>query len=127
MSGKAQVLVVALAIISTLFVLRLVRRRQLRAKYSFLWLLTGLAALVLAAFPALINRISLAAGVAYPPTLFFLIAIAVLLLVVIHFSWELSRLEERTRALAEDLAILRAERDGPLPAPASSVDDPTPR
>jgi len=31
-------------------------------------------------------------------------------LVIIHFSWELSRLEDRTRVLAEELALLRAEQ-----------------
>jgi hypothetical protein len=29
----------------------------------------------------------------------------------VYFSYELSRLEERTRLLAEELAILRGERD----------------
>jgi len=33
------------------------------------------------------------------------------LLVCVYFSYELSRLEERTRVLAEELAILRAERE----------------
>ena len=42
----------------------------------------------------------------------FIVAIGFLLLVCIYFSYELSRLEERTRVLAEELAILRAEREG---------------
>jgi hypothetical protein len=39
----------------------------------------------------------------------FLLAIAFLLLVCIYFSYELTRLEERTRVLAEELAILRGD------------------
>jgi hypothetical protein len=39
-----------------------------------------------------------------------MIAIVFLLIVVMHFSWELSRLEERTRTLAEEIALLRATR-----------------
>ena len=35
----------------------------------------------------------------------------VLLLVCVHLSWEVSRLEEETRTLAEDMALLRAERE----------------
>jgi len=38
-------------------------------------------------------------------------AIGFLLLVCVYFSFELSRLEERTRILAEELAILRAEQE----------------
>jgi hypothetical protein len=33
--------------------------------------------------------------------------------VCIYFSYELSRLEERTRVLAEELAILRSEQESP--------------
>lgn len=32
-----------------------------------------------------------------------------LLLVTIHLSWELSRLEEETRVLAEEVSLLRGE------------------
>jgi hypothetical protein len=38
-----------------------------------------------------------------------LLAFSFLLLLVLHFSWELSRLEDRTRALAEEHALLRQE------------------
>ena len=38
-------------------------------------------------------------------------AITLLFLVVIHFSWELSRLEERTRVLAEELAVFKADAE----------------
>ena len=38
-----------------------------------------------------------------------LLAVSFLLVLVLHFSWELSRLEDRTRALAEEDALLREE------------------
>jgi hypothetical protein len=34
-----------------------------------------------------------------------------LFLIVVHFSWELSRSEERVRTLAEELALLRAAQE----------------
>jgi hypothetical protein len=37
------------------------------------------------------------------------VAIGFLLVVVIQFSWELTRQEDRTRTLAEEIALLRAE------------------
>jgi hypothetical protein len=40
-----------------------------------------------------------------------LLALSFLLVLVLHFSWELSRLEDRTRALAEEYALLRGEID----------------
>jgi hypothetical protein len=61
-------------------------------------------------------------GISYGPATFFLGAITLLFLVVIHFSWELSRLEERTRVLAEELALLKAE-----PGTDANHDEPAPR
>ena len=50
-------------------------------------------------------------GIDYPPATFMLLALSFLLVLVLHFSWELSRLEDRTRTLAEEHALLREEFD----------------
>jgi hypothetical protein len=110
-SGGARVLVALVALGIVLFMLRLVRRGSLRAKYSLLWLVIAAVLCVVAAVPGMLDRISTAVGVAYPPTLFFLLAIAFLLALVVHFSWELSRLEGRSRTLAEEVALLRQQLD----------------
>ncbi len=94
---------------------QLVRRRQLHAKYSILWFSVGIVLTLFAASPALLDRVSIALGISYGPTTFFLGAIFLLLLVVIHFSWELSRLEDRTRILAEEIAVLRASLEEEKP------------
>jgi hypothetical protein len=92
-----------------LFILRLIRRRQMHAKYAFLWLSVGMMLVLLAASPKLLDRVSGVVGVYYAPATFFLGALAFLFLVVIHFSWELSRLEDRIRSLSEELAVSQAE------------------
>ena len=109
MSAQARLLVAVVAILTVGFILRLVRRRQLRAKYSILWVCVGLTLVALAAWPKLLDRVSISLGISYGPATLFLFAITLLLLVVIHFSWELSRLEERTRTLAEEVAFLRLQ------------------
>jgi hypothetical protein len=93
------------------FIVRMVRARRLRAKYSFLWLLVGTVIIVLVLVPGLLDRTARAAGVAYPPALLFLGAIVLLLLVAVHFSWELSRIEERSRTVIEELALVAARVD----------------
>jgi hypothetical protein len=108
MSTRAHILVMILAAGTIVFILQLVRQRRLRAKYSVLWLSIGAVLAVLAAFPGLLVPMSNAVGIAYPPATFLLLAISFLLLLVLHFSWEISRLEDRTRALAEEHALLRA-------------------
>jgi len=90
-------------------IVELLRRRQLKEKYAVLWLIVGLVLVVFTAFPALLTRISSALGVAVPTNLLFFVAILFLVGVVLHLSWEASRLENETRKLAEDVAILRLD------------------
>jgi hypothetical protein len=89
------------------FVLHLVRSGRLRAKYALLWSTVGLGLVVLAAFPGLLDHTASWLGIYYPPAAFLTAAVAFLFVLTVHFSWELSRLEERTRTLAEELALLR--------------------
>ena len=57
----------------------------------------------------LIDRASNALDIYNPPNMLFLLAIAFLAMICVYFSYELTRLEERTRILAEELAILRGD------------------
>lgn len=85
----------------------LLRRRQLKEKYAVLWVLVAIAVAILAIFPDLLNVAGRLLHIADPPNLLMFLAAAVLLLVTVHLSWETSRLEDETRALAEELALLR--------------------
>jgi hypothetical protein len=111
LSGRAHILVFLVTFGGAAFVLRLLRRRQMRGKYTLLWMAVGLAVLAIAAFPEILDGTSRFLHIYYSPSTLFLAAIAFLLLVCIYFSYELSRLEERTRILAEELAIVRGERE----------------
>jgi hypothetical protein len=111
LSARAHVLVLLVVLAGAFFLLRLLNRRQMRGKYTLLWMFVGLAVLILAAFPSILDRVSHFLRIYYAPTTLFLVAIGFLLLVCVYFSYELSRLEERTRVLAEELAILRSEQE----------------
>jgi hypothetical protein len=114
LSGQAHILIIVATVIIALFIFRLVRARQLRSKYALLWATIGVMLLPLAAVPGVLNTISGWLGVFYSPAFFLLLAVGFLFLVVVHYSWELSRLENRTRTLAEELALLRARLDNEL-------------
>jgi len=100
----ALALLVAFAIVGIVI---LVRRRYLKAKYSLLWLSLGAVMVVIAAVPGLLDWTAERLGIWYQPTLLILLGLALLLLIVVHFSYELTRSENRTRELAEQLALLR--------------------
>jgi hypothetical protein len=90
-------------------IFELLRRRQLSEKYAVLWLVVGVLLLVLTVFPGLLTSLAGATGVVLPSNLLFFVAIVFLVGVALHLSWEMSRLENETRKLAEDLALLRLE------------------
>lgn len=124
MTGRAHLILVLITLGALGFVVRLVRGRKLQAKYAMLWLSVGILLLLVAAVPDFLDWLAERAGIVYPPAAFLLMAVAFLFVVVIHFSRELSRLEERTRTLAEEIALLRcaqAEADSP-PAPAHDAE-----
>ena len=85
------------------------RRRQLKEKYAVLWLLVSVPVAVLAVAPGVLDRAADALDVADPVNLLLFIGLIVLLGVCVHLSWESSRLEDETRALAEDVAMLRLQ------------------
>ncbi|RAX17284.1 DUF2304 family protein [Pseudarthrobacter sp. AG30] len=97
----------ALAIVG--LVAEMLRRKKLREKYAIWWLVVGIATLVLAAFPQLLDYVAQAVGVQLPSNLLFILSILMLLGVCLHLSWEISVVEEETRALAEEVAILRIQ------------------
>lgn len=97
----------ALAIVG--LVAEMLRRKKLREKYAIWWLVVGVATLVLAAFPQLLVMVAQLLGVQLPSNLLFILSILMLLGVCLHLSWEISVVEEETRALAEEVAILRIQ------------------
>lgn len=90
-------------------IIALLLKRQLREKYAVMWLVIGVAFLVLAVFPGILNALARVLGVQVPSNLLFALVLALLIGVTLHLSWELSTAEEETRRVAEDVAILRAE------------------
>ncbi len=108
MSRSVQVVLALLVVASVVQLVVLVRQRRLRAKYLLLWGAASALLVPVVAAPDALDRAVRRLGVAYPPAAYLVVAVAFLYGVCMHFSWELSRLEERSRALAEEAALLQA-------------------
>ena len=102
-----------------LFIVELLRRRQLQEKYAILWLAVSVVMVPIAFFPQLVNMAAEAIGIVSGVSLALFLAVVFLLLVCMHLSWEVSRLEEETRVLAEEIALIRVDREGPAVTPGS--------
>jgi len=106
---RLTVLTAVTAVILLCVIVELLRRRQLREKYAVLWMAVGLLVVVFGFFPDLVNSLARAVGVVSGASLVLFLGVVFLLLVDIHLSWEASRLEEKTRILAEEVALIRAQ------------------
>lgn len=108
-------MIVVLGVAFALFVLAVIvwmlLSHRLREKYAVLWLIIGVVMLVLTLFPDLLVWFSNVLGVQVPSNLLFVGALALLVGVTLHQSWELSTAEDETRRVAEEVAILRADLD----------------
>ncbi len=97
-------LVVALA--SVVVVLAILRSGRMREKYAALWLIVSLAIVVVTVWPGLLAWLAGVLGVALPSNLLFFLAILMLLGVTLHLSLEVSKLEDESRTLSEEVALL---------------------
>jgi hypothetical protein len=122
-TGRAHLVLVLISAGMLGFVLHLLRSGRLRAKYAMLWSTVGAGLVILAAFPGLLDWTAGRLGIYYPPAAFLMAAVAFLFVLSVHFSWELSRLEERTRALAEEVALLRDDLHRQAGRPSASPVD----
>ena len=128
MSLRAHISLAVLVALSIIGIVVLVRRRHLKAKYSLLWLSLGAVMVIIAAVPGLLDWTADRLGIWYQPTLLILLGLALLLLIAVHFSYELTRSENRTRELAEQLALLRLrvtelQRSIDTPEPVKTSDE----
>ena len=106
MHVRVQIVSILFALVVLVTVFELIRRRYLRERYALLWMAGALVLLVLAVWKGLLNTVSKAVGIYYPPNAFFVIAFSFLLLLLLHFSAVVSRMSDHIRVLAQRLALL---------------------
>lgn len=98
-------LVVALIVTVVLF--EMLRRHRLREKYALIWFFVALGLIIVTVFPATLTAAADVLHVQVPANLLFFLGSLLLLAMSLQHSFELGRLEERTRTLAEEVALLR--------------------
>ncbi|MFJ3903468.1 DUF2304 domain-containing protein [Streptomyces sp. NPDC090025] len=90
-------------------IIELLRRRKLKEKYAFLWVLTGLVIIPLGFFPSGLDSVASAVGVRSGVSLLLFLSVAFLFIVCLQLSWEVGHLEEEGRTLSEEVALLRID------------------
>ncbi|WP_107767853.1 DUF2304 domain-containing protein [Nocardioides terrigena] len=125
MSASAVLGIVGSAII-LLSLFEMMRRHRLREKYALIWAVVAIFVMFVAAFPLVLQAVAQALGIQVPANLLFFGASILIMVLTLQHSSELGRLEERTRTLAEEIALLRLaiERPGGLARSSSTTQKP---
>lgn len=111
MSNESYLLGIVASLAVLAIVIEMLRRGRLRERHATWWIVAGIVSVVVSVFPQILFSVSDLLGIEVPSNLVFFSTIFILFLVCLQSSAELTRLEEKTRALAEDLAIIRADLD----------------
>lgn len=106
MTVATYVLGIVAAALILIVVIEMLRRHRLRERHAIWWVVAGVLALIIGIFPATLDWAAGVLGIQVPTNLVFFVSIAILFLVALQSSSELTQLESKTRTLAEQVALL---------------------
>jgi hypothetical protein len=105
MTVASYVFGIVAALLVLVVVIEMLRRRRLRERHALWWLIAGVLALIAGVFPQVLGWFSNLIGITVPTNLVFFVSIAILFLVSLQQSAELTQMESKVRILAERSAI----------------------
>ena len=113
--SRVTILAIGASTVLLLYILEMVRRRKLREEYSILWLFGSVIILILSIKKDWLEWASQAAGIFYSPSFLFLVGILFIVLILVHFSIAISRLHQMNKKMAQELALLKGNREKDAP------------
>ena len=122
---QTRIQIVAIVATAGLFTLvfELVRQRRLMERYALLWLFSSAMLLGLAVWKSLLERLASAIGIYYPPSALFAVALACILVLLLHFSLVISRLVDQNKVLGQQVGLLRERVEQIEQQQAARADD----
>ncbi|MGE3193636.1 MAG: DUF2304 domain-containing protein [Microbacteriaceae bacterium] len=105
-----QILAIAMAVALLIAVILLLRSYVLPEKYAVVWIIASIAAIVLSAWPGLLDAVSNFFGIAQPINLLFVGGFFVVLLLLMQMSLELARTRDELRRAVQKVALEQEER-----------------
>ena len=103
------IFVMAIGVLFFTIIIYMLVKQKLNESNSILWLVIAFLTLLFGCFPELLVTLADFIGIAYQPTLLFLVATIVLLLIAFKSSLEISELSAKLNETAITLSILKEE------------------
>lgn len=102
-------------------IIELVRRRRLKEEYAWLWVIAGVAMLVVGLNYPLLLWVTALIGAGWTSSTLFFFGLVFLIALALHFSVRISALETRVKNLTQHIALLESSEPEKRDAPPSNT------
>lgn len=107
MTFLIRILLIISAILMLVFMLKRIRQSKLKIEYTIFWIAFSTLLVLMGIFPKIFYRISGLIGFQSPISMVFLVIIFVLIVKMFFMTIQISQLENKVDALAQQIAIDR--------------------
>jgi len=107
---QQKIFAILASILIFVVIITLVKNKKLKEEYSWLWLLTGTAILLLVLWYDILLMLTHLIGAVLPTTTLFIFAILFLICLALDFAIKISRLTDQVKNLTQKVSLMEAER-----------------
>lgn len=106
---RIQIISIVVSFSVFIFVFNLVRRRKLKTEYSLIWLIVSIVFILLSLWKNGIDWLAGLMGIAYAPSVLFLLLLFGIVMLLIEFSLIISKQSEKIKILTQELGLIKHE------------------
>ena len=100
---------IILALAAIIYIYSKLRKNKLSEAKSLIWISGSIVILLLGLFPSLLDNAAHLLGIAYGPSILFLLSILFLIYVILRQEQDISVLNDKVKVLAQRVALLDSE------------------
>ncbi|NRD77990.1 DUF2304 domain-containing protein [Bacillus sp. BRMEA1] len=105
MNSFLQIFLIICALLFLIGVVSLLLKNKISERYSVIWLAGSLLIFFIAGNPKLLDRTAKVLGIAYPPSLLFLLSTLILLLFCLYQTIQITKLTNKVKDISQYLAL----------------------
>lgn len=105
MNSLLQIFLIICALLFLLGVVSLLLKNKISERFSVIWLAGSLLIFLLAGNPKLLDKAARMLGIAYPPSLLFLLSTLILLLLCLYQTIQITKLTSKVKDISQYLAL----------------------
>ncbi len=107
MQKQLAIALVCIILIYIFFILKAVKRKNMRIGYLIFWMVTAVALIISILIPDLIDKITKIIGFELPINMIFSVAIFIILYLIFDLMALISKEEHKTTMLIQEISILK--------------------